>query len=275
MCIAPQVSFQAPPEKKPSEPEVEILLPPSSEVSIENDVDSSKFNLKPSQLQNENEQDFEWEVNDLDDFFPSYYYLPKSKNHLILNCSPLNYSKDKPSKSFAAIAQTNLPQGNEVEKQEKRVKIPPVIVKPIPFPENKPIKQKTKKLKDSFYTHNRKKGSVIDFESNLEVLKEKFGKFLPVVILKEVFRKNDRDLQLSIRECALQIGWNLTQPLRQHDVEKTVLFQSFQIFYFYFFEESFSESKILNLLIEFNYDIERFDQYLRDIQVVINKEGKP
>ena len=224
MCIAPQVSLQTPPEKKPSEPEVDILFPPSSEVPIENDVDSSKFHLRAPQVQNENEPDFEWEVNDLDDFFPSYYYLPKSKNHLILNCSPLNYSKHKPSKSFSAIAQTNLSQVNEVEQQEKRVKIPPVVVKPIPFPENKPIKQKTKKLKDSFYTHNRKKGSRIDFESNLEILKEKFGKFLPVDILKEVFRKNDRDLQRSIRDCALQIGWNLTQPFRQDDVGQKVLF---------------------------------------------------
>ena len=152
------------------------------------------------------------------------------------------------------------------------MKTPSVIQKPIPFPKKKPSKQTTE-LKNSFYSHNRKKGCHIDFETNLEILKEKFGKFLPVVILKDVFRKNDRDLQLSIRDCALQIGWNLTQPLRQHDVEKTVLFQLFQNFYFYFFEESFSESNILNLLIEFNYDITRFDQYLKNTQVVINKES--
>merc|ERR1711924_209106 len=130
MCIAPQVSFQASPEKKPSEPEVDVLLPPCSEVSNENGVDSPEFNLNPPQLQIKNSPEFEWEVNDLDTFFPSYYYLPKSKNHLIRNCSPLNYSKSKPSKSVSAMAQTNLPQVNEIEKQVKRVKIPPVVVKP-------------------------------------------------------------------------------------------------------------------------------------------------
>ena len=225
MCSAPQVSFQVSPQNKSSKPEVEVLIPPSSEIINQNGVQSPKFN--PPQIRIEDSPELEWEVNDLDDFFPSYYYLPKSKYHLIRNCSSLNYSKSKPSKSFSAIVQTHLHQANEAEKQVKRVKIPPVIQNPIPF-QKKKLEKETTKLRNSFYFHNRKKGFHIDFETNLEILKEKFGKFLPVVILKDVFRKNDRDLQLSIRDCALQIGWNLTQPLRPHDVEKMVFSPSFQ-----------------------------------------------
>ena len=110
MCIAPQVSFQAPPQKKPSEPEVDVIVSPSSEVINQNGVQSPKFN--PPQIQIEKSLELEWEVNDLDDYFPPYYYLPQSKNHLILKCSPLNYSKSKPSKSFSAIAQSNLQKLN-------------------------------------------------------------------------------------------------------------------------------------------------------------------
>ena len=62
--------------------------------------------------------------------------------------------------------------------------------------------------------------------------------------------------------------------LSAHTMSKKWYFPHHFKIIFHFFEESLSESNILNLLIEFNYDITRFDQYLKNTQVVINKESK-
>ena len=194
-----------------------LLQPPSSEdFSQKSKCDPSEFSPQP-------EFDSDWNVNDLDDYFPPcYYYLPHSKHHIIKNPSSLTYSKPETSPSFVTIAQKHSSSFTKVKRTEKVIKILPKNFEPILIKTEEKSKKIKPDLQNSFYSHDRKKGYQIDTKSNLGILKEKFGDYLPDEILKTSFKKHDCDLKESIRECALEIGWNLTYPLRQDDIGRKV-----------------------------------------------------
>ena len=73
----------------------------------------------------------------------------------------------------------------------------------------------------------RKKGYQIDLDVNMKILEKKFGKYFPSEILKISFQNHQYDLQNTIRDCALDVAWNLTFPFRQDEDGKKVCFEIF------------------------------------------------
>ena len=193
---------------------------PSSEPFTVNGDVSPKSNVYSPQPFPQSEQ--KWDVNDLEDYFPPcYYHLPLSKHHIIKSCSSLTYSKDESSVSFVSVVE-KIPQILKKNKKTKRIVEHPSLKFDINSVTVTSPKQKEKKMKNSFYFYDQKKGYQIDLDTNMEILGKKFGKYLSSEILKSSFENNQFDLQSTIRDCAGDIAWNLTLPFRQDEDGKKV-----------------------------------------------------
>ena len=198
---------------------------PSSEPFTVNGDVSPKSNFYPPQPFPQSEQ--KWDVNDLEDYFPPcYYHLPLSKHHVIKNCSSLTYSKDGNGVSFASIVSKTPPISKKTQKTERIVEHPKLKSDTSPI-KVIPPKPEEMKMKDSFYFYDQKKGYQIDLDVNMKILEKKFGKYFPSEILKISFQNHQYDLQNTIRDCALDVAWNLTFPFRQDEDGKKVCFEIF------------------------------------------------
>ena len=186
-----------------------IQKPPfSSEPFTVNGDVSPKSNFYPPQPFPQSEE--KWDVNDLEDYFPRcYYHSPLSKYHVIKKCSSLTYSKDGNGVSFASIIPKTPQISEKIQKTERIVEHPKLKsdTSPIKFI---PPKPKEMKMKDSFYFYDQKKGYQIDLDVNMEILEKEFGKYFPSEILKISFQNHQYDLENTIRDCALDVAWNLT-----------------------------------------------------------------
>ena len=131
------------------------------------------------------------------------------------NLDPFEYFEDLPKSNFVNVVKNELWLFKNLQKKSTLSKFKKHILDPIPVRNGRPLKLPPLKLKNSFYTFDSSNHHKLDFPSNMEILKCKFGKYYEDCILRDFFKFNSSDLEKTIQHCSLSIVWNLYTSFRQ------------------------------------------------------------